>query len=128
MASNWTPTTFKARFTEFASVDDAKVQEALDEAAPEVSEAKWSQMYDRGLGYLAAHILKIRVTIESGDTELETLSPLSSKTIGDVSYAFSSGTLEWTSDEILKLSPYGREYFRLRRLRSFGGFAMTDVE
>lgn len=120
----WDPTTFKARFEEFSSVPDAKVTAALDEALLEVSADKWSSWYDRGVGYLAAHILKIRVTIEGGDGNLDTLSPVVTRAVGDVSVSLGAYLANNADAEILNVSPYGREYFRLRKLISFGGIAI----
>lgn len=120
----WDPTTFKARFEEFATVSDAKITAALDEAILEVSADKWSTWYDRGVGYLAGHILKIRITIESGDENLDTLSPLVSKAVGDVSVSLGAYLANNAKAEILNVSPYGREFFRLRKLISFGGIAI----
>ena len=121
---SWDPTTFKARFEEFASVTDAKVTDALDEALLEVDADKWSNWFDRGVGYLAAHILKIRTTIESGDTNLDTLSPLVTKAVGDVSVSLGAYLANNPDAEILNLSPYGKEYFRLRKMRTMGGLAI----
>ena len=121
---SWDATTFKERFEEFTSTPDAKVDTALDEAILAVSADKWSSWYDRGVGYLTAHILKVRLTIEGGDTNLDSLSPLSTKTIGDVSTSLGSYLATNPDAEILNLSPYGREFFRLRKLISFGGLAI----
>lgn len=121
-----TPEDFKIKFKEFAAIDDARIQLAIDEAELEVSVDKWSTMYNRGLGYLAAHILKIDLAIEGGDSNLDGLSPLSTKTIGDVSVSLGAYLAVNPDAETLNLSPYGREYFRLRGLISFGGLALGE--
>jgi hypothetical protein len=122
----WTPSTFRARFTEFSTVDDSVVQGALDEAAPEVSSTKWGAFYEFGVGYLAAHLLKIQLTIEGGDSALNSLLPLVTKTVGDVSASFATYKVYGADNSILSQTSYGREYIRKRRLISFGGLAMGE--
>lgn len=121
-----TPAEFKIRFPEFTTLTDLKVQAAIDEAVLEVSAEKWSTWYNRGLGYLAAHILKLRTTIEGGDGGLDGLSPVASKTVGDVSVSFAAGAFLATDADGFNATPYGREFFRLRKLISFGGIVATD--
>jgi hypothetical protein len=55
----WTPTTFKARWSEFAPIDDALVQSALDEAAREVDERYFGARTDDAVGLRAAHRVAI---------------------------------------------------------------------
>lgn len=55
----WTPTTFKARWAEFAYLADALVQLALDEAVDECDARVYADRYDDAVGLLAAHNLAI---------------------------------------------------------------------
>lgn len=55
----WTPTTFKARWPEFAPTSDAKVQAELDQAARNVDPAYFGEKTDDAVGLLAAHLLAI---------------------------------------------------------------------
>lgn len=48
---------FQAAFPEFAHVDEALIQSKLDQAAESVGASTWGASYDRGHGYLAAHLL-----------------------------------------------------------------------
>lgn len=120
----WTPDSFRTRFVEFAAVDDVLVQDSLDEAELEVSADAWGSQYDRGTGYLAAHLLKIRITIEGGDPNLESLVPQGTRTIGDVSITSAAYLVNLAKGGALNLTPYGKEYFRIRPLVAFGGIAI----
>lgn len=116
---------FRDAFPEFdSSATDAQVERAIQEAETEVSATSWGGLYDRGVLYLSAHILKIRLAIESGDENLQSLLPLSVKTIGDVSYSLGSYLVNSTKALNFNLTPYGQEYFRLRKLVSRGGIAI----
>jgi hypothetical protein len=53
----WTPSTFKARWTEFAPKADALVQAALDEAARACDARIYKAQTDDAVGLLAAHNL-----------------------------------------------------------------------
>jgi hypothetical protein len=55
----WTPTTFKARWPEFARTADAQVQAALDAADRRVDERYFGARTDDAIGLLAAHELMI---------------------------------------------------------------------
>jgi hypothetical protein len=55
----WTPADFKARWTEFAFLDDDLVQAALDEAVRECDARVYRDRYDDAVGLLACHNLAI---------------------------------------------------------------------
>lgn len=55
----WTPTTFRARWTEFAPTADAVVQAALNEAARRTDARVFGDRTDDAVGLLAAHNLSI---------------------------------------------------------------------
>lgn len=47
----------KSRWSEFASLEDATVTAAIEEAGRRVSSTAWGDLADDGVRYLAAHIL-----------------------------------------------------------------------
>jgi hypothetical protein len=47
----------KSRWSEFASLSDATVTAAIEEAGRRVSSTAWGDLADDGVRYLAAHIL-----------------------------------------------------------------------
>lgn len=80
----WTPTTFRARWTEFAPTADAVVQAALDEATRRTDARLFGNRTDDAIGLRAAHNLSLspggqqaRLESEKGTTtymtELRTL-------------------------------------------------------
>lgn len=51
--------TFRARYPEFANVDDALVTSHLADAEEHVDTSLWGDRYDAGHGLYAAHLLSI---------------------------------------------------------------------
>ena len=54
-----TTTTFKARFPEFSSADDALVAAKLAQATNSMDDVVWGDKFDDGQGQLAAHLLAL---------------------------------------------------------------------
>lgn len=70
-----TATTFKARWSEFAPIDDATVTAALAEATESCNATDFAERFDEAVGLLAAHKLAIspmgqqaRLESKEGDT------------------------------------------------------------
>lgn len=59
MASTWTATTFKARYSTFSPKADALVTAVLAEAAAELDERLFGALYDHVVGLLTAHKLSV---------------------------------------------------------------------
>lgn len=55
----WTATTFKARKQEFASIADADVSLALEDATSELDSRLFGDTFDQAVGLLAAHKLSV---------------------------------------------------------------------
>lgn len=53
----WTPTTFRARWPEFATLADSQVQANLTAAARRCDSRVFGDDTDEAVGYLAAHLL-----------------------------------------------------------------------
>ena len=120
-----TPAEFKARYTEFASVADPRVQIFLDDAALEMSEATWGDLYDRGQGALAAHYLSIAEKNAAGGGG--STAPISSKKVGDVSITYAvtpSGTVGDSTASFMDTS-YGQDYLGLLELVGQGAIAVV---
>jgi hypothetical protein len=54
-----TPTTFRARYPEFASAPDPLLQVFLDDALTRIDTTVWGLKADMGQGLLTAHLLAI---------------------------------------------------------------------
>ncbi|HXK36113.1 MAG TPA: DUF4054 domain-containing protein [Candidatus Paceibacterota bacterium] len=83
----------------------------IAEAAMSVHEAKWGVYYDLGMLYLAAHLLTTTSSASGGGSGGG--GPISSKSVGDVSISYATGS--YTSIEAsFASSPYGLRYIELR--------------
>ena len=123
-----TPTEFKARYTEFASTSDARCQVYLDDAAGEMNEGRWGDLYDRGQAALAAHLLSVAdQNAASGGSGAALGGQVASRTVGSVSVSFSNGVVSGGSAENFFLSTsYGAEYWRLSLKVGMGIEAVYD--
>ncbi len=123
-----TPADFKIRYPEFDSIPDARVQFMLDDAALEVSEARWDTLYEKGSMLLAAHLLQLDLNRqETEDDDSSEEGNLASKSIGDVSYSFTKAASESTSADWYLQTSYGTEYLRLKKRVGMGVVAVTNV-
>lgn len=119
-----TATSFKALFTEFGSVADARVDVFLDFARAELSEDSWGDWYDKGTLYLAAHFLSIANKTAVGS--IGPNSPLASKSVGDVSESYSTATSDSGTDDYFNATAYGQEYIRLAKQIGLGWVVICD--
>ena len=113
-----TPTTMKARFPEFASIDDSRIQLFIDDAETEMSAGVWGDLYDRGLSYLVAHLLAIGERTALSDTGSSgSVSPVTRKKVGDVEVEYAGIALtELPENALLQSTSYGQEHQRLKML------------
>ena len=121
-----TPADFKARYPEFDSVDDARIQTFLDEAQLEVGEVPWGTLYEKGVFLLTAHLVVIdqRNQTSSG-SGVPSPGQLASRKVGDVAVSFATQTTSPDgSDEWYLSSSYGAEYLRLKKRKGIGAVAV----
>ncbi len=99
------------RFPEFASLDPARIQSAINEAGRSHNAIEWGPKSDDGLAYFTAHLLA-KFGPDSGACSEDGPGPVTSEREGQVavSYAISSKSKE--SD--LGSTKYGRYYLRLQ--------------
>ena len=119
---------FKIRYPEFVDVLDVRVEFFIDEAALEVSAPRWATWFTKGVSALAAHLLKISLTINDEDNEdgsIDELAPVVSRAVGDVSITRGPYLSTDAGSDYWNLTPYGREYVRLRKLVGIGGVAVV---
>jgi len=118
------PTQFKARFPEFASVDDARIQLFLDDAGLAMDESVWLDVHDTGQAYLAAHYLAMgSKSSAGGGTGVS--GPITGKTVEGVSVSYGSsqavgGAGSHTSG-YYNLTQYGQRYMVL--MKNLGAMA-----
>lgn len=117
---------FKIRYPEFVDVDDSRIEFFLDEAALEVSEPRWAAWFTKGVSALAAHLLKISLTIndDDGDGSIDELAPVVSRAVGDVAITRGPYLSTNAGADYWNLTSYGREYIRLKRIVGIGAVAV----
>jgi hypothetical protein len=124
-----TPATFKARYTEFSTLSDARIQIFLDDAALEMDSGRWGDLYDRGQAALAAHLLALAERGAAGSTTgISGQGPLTSRSVGDVSVGFgfgSSGGGNSSTEASYMSTVYGQDYWRLVQIVGFGAVVVT---
>lgn len=120
-----TPAEFKIIFPMFEGEADARVQYALDSAAPFFDVARWDDLHPQGLANYAAHTLTmtavaaVRVGGVAGVSDTTNM-----KKVGDVSIGRSDAMLEKQAKNPLYRTLYGQEYLRLARLVGMGAVAV----
>ena len=117
-----TTATFKLRFTEFATIDDARVQLFLDDAALLMADvSKWLDFYDVAHEYFAAHLLAVSVITATGDSGV--LAPISKQEVDDVIIEQAIADAHPSLDELLSTA-YGKRYWQYRRIITVGIYAV----
>lgn len=119
-----TPTEFKARFPEFDSVDDSRIQVFIDDAELELDEGVWGTWYEKGLAYLTAHFLTIANQTAAGASG-STGGPVASRSVGDVSISFARGASTGATEDYFNSTSYGQEYFRMVNIVGVRALAVT---
>lgn len=120
-----TPAEFKIIFPAFEGEADARVQYALDSAAPFFDVARWDDLYLQGLANYAAHTLTMSAVTASKVGGVAGVSDTATmKKVGDVTVSRSEAMLEKQSKNPLYRTHYGQEYLRLARLVGMGAVAV----
>lgn len=105
---------FKVRFPEFDSIVNARVQLFLDDAQGELDEDAWDTAYERGVFYLAAHLLAQGEATASGVNPAGVL-PLSSAAVDGESIGFARAALSGQTSQYWQATQYGIEFMRMKR-------------
>lgn len=111
-----TPTTFKTRYPEFETEDDARVQIFIDDATLLSSSSFWGALYDLAVTYLAAHYLSIARKSEEDDGDAKAAGVIREK-IDVLEVAYSDALIKEAANNPYKGTPYGQEYLSLLRRR-----------
>lgn len=118
-----TVASFQARFPEFASVSNARVQLFIDAATPYFDVARWGETLDEGMAYRVAHELKMSDATAAG--KVAGVSGLAaSKSVGGVSVSYAAASGLKHTDVYWMGTSYGQRYLQLRRIAGFGAVAV----
>lgn len=120
-----TPTVaqIKARYPELASIPDATVQLAIDDAVPWFDVDRWGSFYAQGFAAFVAHMLTVDKTAATGGAG-GTSGPVSSKTVGDASISYATPTDISQGDAYYMRTAYGQRYLMLRKMVGTGAIAV----
>jgi hypothetical protein len=105
---------FQDRFPEFCEEEDPRVQLFLDDAALLMnSQEKWLDFYDVAHQYLAAHLLTLASSTETGDSGI--LAPIKRQEVDDVVIEQAIDSVKVSKDDLYSTS-YGKSYIRYQRI------------
>lgn len=107
------PASFKVRFPEFASVDDARIQLFIDDAVIVLNESYWGEKYNLGLYYLTAHYLVLSEATEAGSSS--SVGPVSGRAVDGTSISYAQMTPANEANALLASTIYGQRYLALRK-------------
>ena len=105
----------KTRFPEFADVDDAQVEFAIEEAMLAVG-SNWSSGYNIAALYLTAHYIASAVAASNSSSGAS--GEIASESFGRISISYAQSTSASATD--LTTSSYGERYLELRA-KNFAG-------
>lgn len=119
-----TPSEFKARFPEFASESDARVQLFITDADPMFDVARWDSFYSLGVANYCAHFLTVANAQAAAGAAGRMLDTSTQKKVGDLSVSKSEAALLAKLKDPFMATPYGIEYRRLARIVGLGALAV----
>lgn len=121
MANTCTAEAFKARFTEFNSIDDNRIQIFIDDALLVLNETTWGKVYSMAVCYLAAHYLTLSEGSASGDDG--SVAGIASQGVDGTSISFNSFSPSSASQSYYLSTQYGQRFYTL--IKSLGTMAAT---
>ena len=124
MATPMTVSEFKIRYPQFASTPDETVQLYLDDAALLLNEERWSDLYAKGQGLLAAHELTLLSQAQAAGASAGVADDVTSETAGNVSYTRSSDAIKASRENPYNATQYGQQYLYLARQVGMGAIAV----
>jgi hypothetical protein len=119
-----TPAEFKARFPEFASETDARVQLFISDADSMFDVERWDTFYSVGVANYVAHQLAVANAQAATGAAGKLLDTKLSKKVGDLAVTNSELALTARMKDPFMATPYGVEYRRLCRLVGLGALAV----
>ena len=121
MANTCTPVAFKARFPEFNSIDDLRIQVFIDDALLIVNETTWGKLYSLAVCYLSAHFLALSEDSQGGDSG--SVGNVASQAVDGTSISFNNPSMTSASMAYYNSTQYGQRLYAL--IRSLGAMAFT---
>lgn len=107
-----TPADIKARFPEFAEIDNARIAVFISDAMLYIDVVKFGSFYNLALSYLTAHYLALSERTASGDSG--GAGTASSESVGDTSVSYTTPNLD--RDFYYKTTSYGIRFLEIRSM------------
>ena len=117
-----TPADVKARFPEFVSVLDARIQMFIDLAVRQLNQGRFGDDYDEAMLYFVAHMLTLAMSSESGDNKGSGM--ITSMSAGAVSASFSSLQTDDAAKMFFHQTIYGQVYWMYQSTATSGGIVV----
>lgn len=121
MANTCGPTQFKARFPEFNSIEDARIQIFIDDSLLVLNEATWGTLYSLAVCYLTAHYLSLSEASAGGDDG--TVAQVASQAVDGTSISFNSFAPTSDMQSFYNSTQYGQRFYTM--IKSLGVMAAT---
>lgn len=119
-----TPAEFKARFPEFASETDQRVQLFIDDADPLFDQERWGDLYPAGVANLVAHeLVMANQRVAQGSSASLNNDDLTTK-VGDVQVAKDTMLLNKQADNPYLRTFYGQKYLSYRKIVGLGAVSV----
>ena len=116
MANICIPTAFKARFTEFTNVNDARIQVFIDDALLVLDETTWGDLYSQAACYLSAHYLALAE--ESALGSAGNVGSATARAVDGTSISFNAPTLNNVDQAYYLSTQYGQRFYSLIKSHS----------
>ena len=121
MANTCNATAFKARFPEFNSTNDARINIFIEDSLLVLNEATWGTLYSQAVCYLTAHYLALGEASSDGDSG--TTGPVASQAVDGTSISFNSFAPTSEFAAFYNSTQYGQRFYTL--IKSLGVMAFT---
>ena len=119
-----TASSIKARFPEFASLADARIEALIAEGASYVSESWIETDYTIAYNYVVAHLLLREGALDASGSVVSQSGPVQSESLGDASVTYAGVRSNGLGDDMMfSTTEYGRRYLSLKK-KNFGTGAM----
>lgn len=118
---------FRIRFPQFESQSDARIELMISDAAKQVGESYWGDLYNQGVSYLAAHLLATEMQAFGGSGSINGgAHALASRRVGDVSVSFAVSNQDHQSS-FYNSTIYGQKYLTLLKSLGMGAVAVNPL-
>jgi hypothetical protein len=119
MANTCNATAFKARFPEFNSIDDSRIEIFIEDSLLVLNEATWGKIYSLAVCYLTAHYLALGEASSNGDSG--SIAGIASQAVDGTSISFNSFSPTSEFKAYYNSTQYGQRFYSL--IRSLGVMA-----